>query len=274
MEDDKKNKDEKCCSYTCLRYSLCVYNFIFLLSGCVICGLGVWTLLEKSIFIQLLTNFTYKVAVWLLISTGLLSVLTSLLGYSAVAWQSRGLLALYTLLLVVVFMFESVIGLLCYVYQDQIEPDLHSSLPSTFINTYGSSEENTRAVDKIQQQYACCGSSSYKDWMGSPWQLENAKMRVPDSCCKTVTEGCGMRDHPSNIPYTGCIHRFGSELTLHLFLLGSISFGIAILQVPGILLTSCLFSKQSKRTVNPASKSLNGCPSSSYQPVSNGSSWS
>ena len=32
------------------------------LSGCTICGLGLWTLLEKGDFIQLLTNSTYQVA--------------------------------------------------------------------------------------------------------------------------------------------------------------------------------------------------------------------
>ena len=31
------------------------------LSGCAICGLGLWTLLEKGDFIQLLTNSTYQV---------------------------------------------------------------------------------------------------------------------------------------------------------------------------------------------------------------------
>ena len=90
-------------------------------------------------------------------------------------------------------------------------------------------------------------------------------MAVPDSCCKTVSSGCGIRDHPSNIPYVGCIHRyfinilkyvclvinhilhrFSAELSLHLMLVGSVSLGIALLQVLGVILTSCLFSKLHK----------------------------
>ena len=47
-------------------------------------------------------------------------------------------------------MFESVIGLLSYVYQDQIDMDLQASLKDTFIGTYSLDMENTRAVDKIQ----------------------------------------------------------------------------------------------------------------------------
>ena len=47
-------------------------------------------------------------------------------------------------------MFESVIGLLSYVYQEQIDTDLQDSLRDTFINTYSLDMENTQAVDNIQ----------------------------------------------------------------------------------------------------------------------------
>jgi hypothetical protein len=66
---------------------------------------------------------------------------------------------------------------------------------------------------------------------------------VPDSCCKTESPGCGTRDHPSNIPYTGCRHRFSDQLTQHLLLLGLVSLGLAMLQVIGVILTSCLFAR-------------------------------
>jgi len=268
MMSDHKSSNEKsggCCTTSCLKYTLCLYNFIFLLSGCVICGLGLWTILEKWIFVQLMISSTYEVTVWLLVSTGCLSVVTALLGYTAVAWESRCLLALYTILLVIVFMFESVIGLLAYVYQDQIDTDLKEGLKETFINTYSLNMENTRAVDTIQTMHECCGSSSYSDWEGSPWHLAHPTMAVPDSCCKTVTPGCGVRDHPSNIPYTGCIHRFSTELSLHLTLLGTISLGIALLQILGVILTSLLFSKLHKvDTYSPISRTTH---------VGNGKSW-
>lgn len=238
-----KVEEEGCPSASCLKYTLCVYNFIFLLSGCTVCGLGLWTLLEKLDFIQLMTNGTYEATTWLLVSTGLLSVLTALLGYTAIARESRCLLASYTILLVLVFMFESVIGLLAYVYQEQLEPDLERSLGSTFILGYSDSGLEGSPVDRVQQQYLCCGVHSFSDWEGSPWQVLHPGLKVPDSCCKSVSPGCGFRDHPSNIQYTGCIHRFTQELTLHLKLLGSISLGIALLQVIGVILTSCLFSR-------------------------------
>ena len=42
-------------------------------------------------------------------------------------------------------------------------------------------------------QELCCGIDSYKDWFNSPFsKSENAtNTKVPDSCCKTISDGCG-----------------------------------------------------------------------------------
>merc|ERR1711892_1115132 len=83
-----------------------------------------------------MASTTYEATIWLLISTGCLSVVTALLGYTAIAFENRCLLAWYT-----------------------------------FILSYRLVMENTEAVDKIQTKYSCCGSSGFSDWAGSPWLL-------------------------------------------------------------------------------------------------------
>ena len=53
------------------------------------------------------------------------------------AFESRGLLAWYTILLLIVFMIESVIGLVSYVYQDNLQAELTASssvVKSTYID--------------------------------------------------------------------------------------------------------------------------------------------
>jgi len=149
-----------------------------------VCGLGVWTVLEKGLFIQLLTVLTYEVTSWLMVCTGGVAVLTALLGYTAIGLENKGLLALYTVLLVLVFMFESITGLLAYVYQEQISKDLNQHLASAFIQGYGEDKGITNSVDRIQKEYSCCGANSFTDWSESGWALQNPGQRVPDSCCK------------------------------------------------------------------------------------------
>lgn len=86
-------------------------------------------------------------------------------------------------------------------------PDLNG----TFLTSYGIDEARTRAIDMMQIDYKCCGAIRFEDWRSSYWFHQNeslpiirvhGKRLVPDTCCITITENCGKRDHPSNIPYT------------------------------------------------------------------------
>ncbi|XP_069760611.1 uncharacterized protein [Narcine bancroftii] len=56
-------------------------------------------------------------------------------------------------------------------------------------------------LNKSDQEFKCCGSNSLSDWQYSVYinSPGSGNRLVPDSCCKTVTEACGQRDHPSNV---------------------------------------------------------------------------
>ena len=43
--------------------------------------------------------------------------------------------------------------------------------------------------------------------------LDKLPLQVPDSCCKSPSPGCGARDHPSNIAYTGCSVRCSGHVS-------------------------------------------------------------
>jgi CD151 antigen len=84
------------------------------------------------------------------------------------------------------------------------------TLSDTFARNYAVSERHTKAIDLMQQNYMCCGAVRFEDYRESLWlksrrsdlirPIENRT--VPDSCCVTMTKGCGVSHHPSNIPYT------------------------------------------------------------------------
>lgn len=67
--------------------------------------------------------------------------------------------------------------------------------------------------------------------------------QVPDSCCKTVSAQCGVRDHPSNVYYTGCAHKLSRLAREHLLLIGSIAIVICLVQILGVFLAVKLVSK-------------------------------
>lgn len=101
------------------------------------------------------------------------------------------------------------------------------------------------AVDKLQQEFHCCGSNNSQDWQDSEWiRSGEADSRVvPDSCCKTMVAGCGKRDHASNIYKVegGCITKLETFIQEHLRVIGAVGIGIACVQVFGMIFTCCLY---------------------------------
>lgn len=87
---------------------------------------------------------------------------------------------------------------------------MNLTLADTFSQNYAVSEQHTKAIDLMQQNYICCGASRFEEYRQSVWLKSKRKNLirpiddrvVPDSCCVTMTIGCGVSDHPSNIPYT------------------------------------------------------------------------
>lgn len=129
----------------------------------------------------------------------------------------------------IVFLLEACVGGLAYLYERHIADELVDTMNETFLTSYAVDATKTKAIDAMQQdvslctwafqiilfiqnfpQYTCCGAIRYEDWRKSVWlQSDRADLLVPannrlvpDSCCISMTNNCGRRDHPSNIPYT------------------------------------------------------------------------
>ncbi|KAK3548940.1 hypothetical protein QTP70_021680 [Hemibagrus guttatus] len=191
------------CGTVCLKYLLFMFNFLFWLAGGAVMAVGLWTLVKKSDYISLLSSRIYAVSAYILCLAGVIVMVTGVLGCCATFKEKRQLLRVYFVLLMCIFLLEVLAGVLAYIYYQQLSDELKSNLKNTMVNKYKQPEQNhiTEAVDKLQQEFKCCGSNSSSDWSDSVWH-NNSKASgrvVPDSCCKTLTELCGKRDHPSNI---------------------------------------------------------------------------
>ncbi|XP_038136950.1 CD151 antigen-like, partial [Cyprinodon tularosa] len=158
----------------------------------------------------------------------------------------------YLVLLLFIFLLEITAGILAYVNNQQCFPLCHQLHDELRLNLKSNMQQKyqqpgqqsiTQSVDKLQQQFKCCGSQNFSDWTDSKWiQSVGNERLVPDSCCKTPSELCGRRDHPSNIYRVegGCIEQLENFLRSHLYILGAVGVGIAFLQLVGMMFTCCL----------------------------------
>uniref|UniRef100_A0AAQ5Z940 Tetraspanin n=1 Tax=Amphiprion ocellaris TaxID=80972 RepID=A0AAQ5Z940_AMPOC len=208
----------------CLKYLLFVFNFLFWVGGAAVLGVGVWTLVEKSDYLSLLASSTFAVSAYILILAGSLVVVTGFLGCCAVIREHRSCLS-------------------------TLSEELKQHLNHTMTENYAQpgKESITLAVDRLQQDFKCCGSNNSHDWMQSVYiSSQQADGRVvPDSCCKTITRRCGKRDHPSNIYKVegGCITKLEQFLADHLLVIGAVGIGVACLQICGMVFTCCLYKR-------------------------------
>nr|XP_025142824.1 uncharacterized protein LOC102407694 isoform X5 [Bubalus bubalis]XP_025142825.1 uncharacterized protein LOC102407694 isoform X5 [Bubalus bubalis] len=235
------------CGTVCLKYLLFTFNCCFWLAGLAVMAVGIWTLALKSDYISLLASGTYLATAYILVVAGIVVMVTGALGCCATFKERRNLLRLYFGLLLIIFLLEIIAGVLAYVYYQQLNAELKENLKGTMTRRYHQPghEGVTSAVDKLQQEFHCCGSNNSRDWQDSEWiRSGEADGRVvPDSCCKTVVPGCGRRDHASNIYKVegGCITKLETFIQEHLRIIGAVGLGIACVQVFGMLFTCCLY---------------------------------
>ncbi|XP_024140844.1 tetraspanin-11 isoform X2 [Oryzias melastigma] len=233
----------------CLKYLLFIFNFLFWMGGAAVLGVGVWTLVEKSDYLSLLASSTFAVSAYILILAGSLVVVTGFLGCCAVIREQRSCLSVYFFSLLVIFLIELVAGVLAYVYYQRLSEELKLHLNQTMTENYAQPgmEAITAAVDRLQEDFKCCGSNNSQDWAHSVYISSNAAEQrlVPDSCCKTITPVCGRRDHPSNIYRVegGCITKLEQFLADHLLVIGAVGIGVACLQICGMVFTCCLYRR-------------------------------
>lgn len=157
--------------------------------------------------------------------TGLVVLMTTILGCCGIMKTSRSMVLTYSIVLVIIFLIEIGAGVMAYMYRRQLSTELADNLTEKFNTRYGIDNDTTEAVDHLQIRYwkdeifslkqtlislllfslECCGVHDFMDWQSSAWfelpQRRNNK--VPDSCCISPGRYCGVRDHPSNIRYTG-----------------------------------------------------------------------
>ncbi|XP_044857031.1 tetraspanin-11 isoform X1 [Mauremys mutica] len=214
--------------------------------GAAVMAVGIWTLVEKSDYLNILASSTFAVSAYILIFAGGLVMITGFLGFCAIIREQRSCLSAYFSMLLLIFLIELVAGVLAYVYYQRLSEELKQHLTQTLTENYALPGKThiTHSIDRLQQDFKCCGSNSSADWQHSVYILsvESSGRVVPDSCCKTITFKCGKRDHPSNIYKVegGCITKLEQFLADHLLIMGAVGIGVACLQSCGMIFTCCL----------------------------------
>ncbi|XP_074104390.1 tetraspanin 66E [Cotesia typhae] len=229
------------------KFFLCFFNFIFFIAGGAALAVGIWLIVDISTFTNLISKIdesdvltktdpdVIKTISYILIIVGALTFIVSFLGYCGAMFESRCLLCVYGILILVVLILECTVVGLSFSWNSETEQGVRTLLKAT-MKYYATNEDKTEAVtvawDGIMNQMKCCGVDNYTDFSQSPnWSIIEKK--VPEACCNKINgilqdSSCPSNPSLSNSYYMqGCYNAIINSIQEN----AAIAIGVAVVLV-------------------------------------------
>ncbi|XP_077097030.1 leukocyte surface antigen CD53 [Siphateles boraxobius] len=157
----------------CLKYTMCLVNFIFFICGAAIFGMGIY-LMTSSRFSSILPSLQAMNIANTLFIIGIIITCVSFLGFLGALKENRCLLISFFILLFILMLAELAVACILLMYEkninDLIDKDLKTGLQNSINKRKNSTAEDD--WDTVQKTFQCCGISNFTEWSN----------HVPKSC--------------------------------------------------------------------------------------------
>ncbi|XP_033646140.1 CD151 antigen-like [Asterias rubens] len=246
------------CFGKCCKILLLVFNILFMISGVGAATVGIWAIADPTSvrIVVLLNSKLYVFSALILIGAGIAASFVGVIGCCGVRYESKCLIALYTVSLLVVFIAEFAAGVISVALYTQASTLANREMRDSLIYKYGQGNEveATDAWNYIQRNFECCGWTGETHdaamlFQATVW-FKNTYLKVPPSCCKRDAEG-----DPINLK--SCQNEFNNDMTwvnnvgchpmvvqqAYKFatILAGVGIGISLFQLFGMILAFCLY---------------------------------
>lgn len=225
-----------------------VFNGIIFLAGAAILGVGVWVKVDSSSLLAVLgeiedappeLNQILNVG-YLLIAVGAVLLVLGFLGCCGAMKESRCMLLLFFVIVLVVFLAEVAGAIVVLVFQPLAE-DLIQKLgdkAAKVIQTdYGRSSDLTGLWNATMDGLDCCGFNNYTDFIGSPFYMNNGGA-FPSECCRNGF--CNSTEvEIANVP--GCFPKLVKLIDDNIIIIGAVALGIAALEIAAMAVSMSLY---------------------------------
>ncbi|XP_054481022.1 tetraspanin-8-like [Anoplopoma fimbria] len=217
----------------CIKFLLFFFNLLFWLSGCIILGVSIYLKVHKDG--NVITNEAIP-GIDLMIAIGVIIMLLGFLGCCGAIRESRCMLLIFFVSLLVIFILLLALGILGAVEEKKVKDWVKERL--TKLTPLSSQPQNVKDdLEKLQAELKCCGLvNGPSDWT-----------KVPDSCrCNATETTC-----KSNAIYsTPCSDKIIELMEKHMEVVLGIAFS-AIAKIFGMvfsMILSCQIARKDTAT--------------------------
>ena len=225
------------CGHKCLKYMLFAFNFLFWVLGIVVLGVGIYSRIKAGNYDTLLGEGGVASAANILIAAGVFVSLIGFVGCCGALKENKVMLIIYFILVLLIFVLEIAAGVLAYTKKDLMEKHLKENLIQVVEKNYGKANPDEAqkamnlAIDWFQQEVKCCGATGPAEWLKNPKYKNGTKEIAPKSCCITKADECNNKGAVPGVFATGCIDAGKKFVKDHMWQVGGVGVGIAIIQL-------------------------------------------
>ncbi|XP_030336678.1 tetraspanin-8 [Strigops habroptila] len=223
---------------SCMKYSMFIFNFLFWVCGSIILGVSIWIRVSKDAQQELEIDSSVFAGVDLLIAVGSIIMILGFLGCCGAIKESRCMLLLFFIGLLLILILQVTGGILVAVYRSQIETYLEKSLQESVNSLRSSTEESKVFQEKLQQfqtMNQCCGLlNGPSDWG------KNIGNKICECELKSSSDLCTY--YQGRYVYkTPCGDVIIEYLKDHLLIIMGIAFGLAVIEILGLGFSMSLY---------------------------------
>ncbi|KAK6190326.1 hypothetical protein SNE40_002221 [Patella caerulea] len=206
-------------SFACVRIIFMILNVLLLLMGIAMIAVGCYVQLSKGNVLILLPEYEFINVVAVMVASGIIVLVVSIIGFCGACMMSQCMLIIYFTMVLVVFALQISVGIIAYIYRDEVNRSLEDQLLVGLKN-----RKVQQSWDLIQKNFKCCGVTGPEDWSKHGEYNNN---NVPDSCCQY--SGCGIGG--VNAYKAGCLNQAKMFISDNFLALGATGIALGLLQL-------------------------------------------
>uniref|UniRef100_UPI00398EA55B tetraspanin-8-like isoform X2 n=1 Tax=Pristiophorus japonicus TaxID=55135 RepID=UPI00398EA55B len=205
-----------------------------MLCGSIILGISIWLRVSKEMMKIAGRNVSeFHPALDILIAVGTIIMVLGFLGCCGAMKESKCLLILFFIGLLLILALQITAGILGAVYKSQVESLLNDTYKE-LIPLNNQSDDTVNKIRLLQKEYNCCGLlNGYSDW---------GKDHIPPSCnCVPSQAECAMTDSGKSVWAQSCVDAFIDLMKANFVIVVGIAFGLAMLEIFGLVFSMTLY---------------------------------
>ncbi|CAI4221726.1 unnamed protein product [Auanema sp. JU1783] len=268
------------CTARALKFSLFIFNLVFLVCGLVCVGIGCWLIFDKYAIDNLsfataqvrgyeenagLRDLATKPTAvrqigYLLVAGGLTVIFVAFLGCCGSAKEWRPLLCCYATCLMIILATEIAAAIYAAMHSNMFENDFRQILRASLRMYNGTDSTRQKgdsilvktAWDKLMQEKACCGVDSKRgEFNESGWfLLTKGRFDFPPACCPPLNGRLQRPCHMISRYPEGCIERVYPQLNKSTTAVILILIILAIAELIGIVYGIRLYNRIEEDRIN------------------------